>query len=72
MTAFAISGGKSFFYSSKLLSMDDSATYFTKGNNFSPKWWLASTGISAGRWSTQWNRMQLSLAWLILSKNYLS
>lgn len=45
--------------------MSQSTMSFTKGSNIEPKWLLASLGISAGKWSTLWNRMQSSSASLI-------
>lgn len=41
-----------------------------KGLSFDPKWLLASLGISAGKWSTLWKRIQCSFARDIFSSCY--
>ena len=60
--ALYISIGKSSFYSRKGLLMSELATLVTNWYNCSPKWLLASFGISAGKWSTLWNNIQLLFA----------
>lgn len=58
MIAVAISGGKSdAACSSNGLLRSERATAEMNGYSCEPKWLLASLGISAGRWSTQWNNI---------------
>jgi hypothetical protein len=67
--ALKISKGRSVIYSTGTVG-SELTTALTKGYSYSPKWLEASLGISAGKWSTEWNRIQsLLLAAAIFSWN---